>query len=788
MNKLQQAKEKVSDAAIYWRRPPKGRYMPFKEIAAYSLGGNGIYLITCMYNYIALTATSVFLGNTIGIAPTHMYIMYVIASLLNIPLTAFRANIVDNVKNRAGKYRPWLVSMGIPAAFLCLLFVWMPYEGMTYIAKCVTIFILSTLILFFYNFFFDSYESLIYVLSPNTIERTDVAAVKAIFYSLAPSIINAVMPLIAGAISNGNLYDLKVYRVAFPPIAILGIVLTIIVYANTKEKIVQAKTHTIKISFFTALKAVAKNKYFWIISLAGWVGFLEGCQGNILQWLYNYRQICSPTVYSIVTLVVGNASFWGMLVAPFLVRKYGKRKVLIASNLLNIVFIAMIYPARESMPWVTLCFWLNFFAGALALIFNPGIQADIRDYQHWKTGERIDGMFAAVGLIGSIVTMFTSGVLPFLYEKLGIYEGNGYENMYDILYNEADFDKIIGALILFATIGATLNVIPLFFYDLKETTQQGIIRVLKIRAMFEDYGNGVLDDKTIVEAVDIINHAEEFAQNKPKDISRHYWSEQKKNAKTKEEKKAVKLAHKKAVEHNAELEICSFVVEELHKFDNEEMKMKLKVAKETYAKGYDCVYEATEEALAAAKALPKTNKLEKNYRKEEIESAKAALSAKKLALKHYPDGIKEFDTSVFDELFEKDDQTDLAITEKYKEYNIAKKAKDTEKTEELKAEINKLKLERKEVKEAINKANKEYTLFTNASIPYINARKLIVQAENYRHLDEISAQYEVAKERSEAADKAAQEEEDRLAAELKAEKERLKEEKKRLKAEKKAKK
>ena len=31
---------------------------------------------------------------------------------------------------------------------------------------------------------------------------------------------------------------------------------------------------------------------------------------------------------------------------------------------------------------------------------NPSIQGDIRDYQQYTTGERIDGMFAAVGLIG----------------------------------------------------------------------------------------------------------------------------------------------------------------------------------------------------------------------------------------------------------------------------------------------------------------------------------------------------------------------------------------------------
>lgn len=776
MIQLQQVKDKLTDVKVYWNRPPTGRYMNFREILAYSLGGNGIYLVTCMYNYITLTATSLFLGNTIGIQPSDLYIMYVIASLINIPFTALRANIVDNVRNRAGKYRPYLISMGIPAAVLCVLFVYMPYEGMGYITKCLTVFFFSTALMFFYSFFYDAYESLIYVLSPNTIERTDVTAIKAIFYSLAPSIINAVMPLLAGAFTEGNLYDLKLYRIAFPPIAILGIVLSIIVYANTQEKIVQAKTHTIKIGFFTALKAVAKNKYFWIISLSGWIGFLEGAQGNILQWLYNYQDLCTDGQYSLITLIVGNASFWGMLCAPFLVRKMGKRWVLIASNVLNIVFILMIYPARESLWYVAICFWLNYFAGSFALIFNPGIQADIRDYQHWRTGERIDGMFAAVGLIGSIVTMLTSGVLPALYEALGINKNNGYANPYDILYEPAAFDRIIAALILFAGLGATLNLIPLFFYDLKETTQEGIVRVLKIRAMFEDYGNGILEDKTIVEAVDIINHAEEYVKQEPADVSKKYWSEQKKIAKTKEEKKAVKKAQKAARAHNRELEICRFVVDELHKFEQEDMQMRLQMAQQTYLKGYSSVYDADESAVEAAKAMSKETKMERMRRKEAIQEAKTAVKAKKLALKHYPNGIEEFDMSRFDTLFARDDELDLAITNAYKDLNELRKGHQP--TDDMKATIKSLQAERKDVKKQINALNKEYEIFNNAAAPFINARRLVVQAENYQHLDEISAQYEEAKARSEAAELAAREEEERLLAERKAEKERLKAEKK----------
>lgn len=67
-----------------------------------------------------------------------------------------------------------------------------------------------------------------------------------------------------------------------------------------------------------------------------------------------------------------------------------------------------------------LCLYCNGIVGAFAHILNPSIQADIRDYQQYKTGERIDGMFAAVATIGSVITLVTSGAIPALQERLGM--------------------------------------------------------------------------------------------------------------------------------------------------------------------------------------------------------------------------------------------------------------------------------------------------------------------------------------------------------------------------------
>ena len=343
----------IDNVRYYWNDPPKGRYMNFKEILSYAFGGIGFYLIVTMSWTCLLASTNVFITGTIGIGPTDMYIMYVIAVLSGIPLTGLRANIIDNTRNKAGKYRPYIIRMGIPSALLFIAMVWFPYDKLKlivgtnavigdktadYIAKCVVLLIFNVLLQFFYYFFYDAYENLIHVLSPNSQERADVASIKSVIYSLGPSVVNLIMPIIAQNVYHTNQTDVRVYRLVYPILSIIGIALLVVVYANTQEKIIQAKTHVVQVKFFDSLKAVAKNKYFWIIALAGWIGFLETAYSNILYWLYNYGGACSGNVYSIIVTLNGNSALWGMILAPFFIRKYGKKNVQIVTNLLNCCF------------------------------------------------------------------------------------------------------------------------------------------------------------------------------------------------------------------------------------------------------------------------------------------------------------------------------------------------------------------------------------------------------------------------------------------------------------------
>ncbi len=698
--------------------------------------------------------------------------------------------------------------MGLPTAVVSILMVWFPYDklevvfgsGMLfgetrgYIAKCALILIFNLFLHFFYYFFYDAYENLIHVMSPNTQERADVTSIKSVVYSFGPTIVQLIVPLIAANVFHSNTTDIRVYRLVYPILSILGILLCIIVYKNTEERIVQARTHVVQIKFIDALKEVAKNKYFWIISLASWIGFLEASYSNILNWVYNYGGVCSGNVFALVTTLYGNASLWGMILAPFCIRKWGKKAVLVVTNIFNIIFILMLLPSIKANPsaviWLVLgCMYLNAFMGSFAHILNPAIQADIRDYQQYKTGERIDGMFSAVATIGTVIGLITSSVLPFIYERGGITKDNAaavtsnpeilnrmmgdgktvgtilseqlangqdnFNNAYSALYDPEVLYPLLSALILISAFGALLNVVPYLWYDFTEKKQKGVIKVLQVRAMFEDYGNHALDDHRLVEAIDMVREAREMAASEAKPVSKEMY----KSVSDKEEYKAAKKAYKEALLFNENIDISKFVCAELDKFDTPAVQHQVFVNTSIYEQGLEGIKNASmdelKENLAKAKALPANTQDEKELRKFSVEIAKKQIASKK-AYNKYFGNIKEFvepDMDALLKLFDEEDDYNSKIAELVKEKEIARKAKEPSIIANCNAQIKELEIKRKAVRKSSKVLADEFAEFNRAAKAYTDARKLLTQQENFKHFDEIAALYDEAKANAEEKDR-----------------------------------
>ena len=785
-------KEKVSttwnNVVLHWKTPALGKYVSYKEIIAYGIGGMGVQFVMFFCSLIALSATSFLVGNTIGIKPMHLQYMAVASTIIGFGITIGRSYIIDSARFKSGKFRPWLAITGIPTVIIAVVFVWLPYETMSYMQKVIAVFLCYNLLQCFYPFFQQAYTDLANVISPNSHERTDIVSVSSIIYSMAPSLTGLFVPMLSTL--TGGLNSITTYRIIHPLVAVVGLLLSYVAYAGTRERIIVAESHVTQFKFSDAFRAVAKNKYFWITSLAGWLGFLEGAVGVIIGWTFIYAYPDRMGLYGVATTLIGNAALWAMLICPIAIRVLGKRNLLIWCNITNVVLIGLLYPLYNNLVALIILYYLNGFVNSFAIVYNPGINADMRDYQQYFTGERIDGMFGAVGIIGSFIGMFTGMVLPTIYQMLGL------EDNYDVLEVASFREDMFDVLIIAAVIGAALNVVPYLFYDLTETKQRGIVKVLKIRAMFEDYGNGILRDESIVEAIDIIDEAnllykdrtlmttkddikkaerlpartpeeKEFKKNEIKRLKAAYkeFNTQNRGIKkdrinqakampksTDAEKAARKAAIKAAKKENRELNklnadisVCDFIIDEMNKYDTLRIKKQVERSIALDRAGYAGIFNYSKEDMAEAKALPKSTHEEREIRSDAITRARALKNARKAMIKFYgsPENIVEPSDDAFKAAEALPDDTFAHQLEK-----------------------------KRTVKKLVNEKSK----YIRSVKPLLDARRQLTEKENYAHLDDIRARYADAKANTDAEYEARRVEIERLEEARKADLERRKQE------------
>lgn len=785
-------KEKVSttwnNVVLHWKTPALGKYVSYKEIIAYGVGGMGVQFVMFFCSLIALSATSFLVGNTIGIKPMHLQYMAVASTIIGFGITIGRSYIIDSARFKSGKFRPWLAITGIPTVIIAVVFVWLPYETMSYMQKVIAVFLCYNLLQCFYPFFQQAYTDLANVISPNSHERTDIVSVSSIIYSMAPSLTGLFVPMLSTL--TGGLNSITTYRIIHPLVAVVGLLLSYVAYAGTRERIIVAESHVTQFKFSDAFRAVAKNKYFWITSLAGWLGFLEGAVGVIIGWTFIYAYPDRMGLYGVATTLIGNAALWAMLICPIAIRVLGKRNLLIWCNVTNVVLIGLLYPLYNNIPALIILYYLNGFINSFSIVYNPGINADMRDYQQYFTGERIDGMFGAVGIIGSFIGMFTGMVLPTIYQMLGL------EDNYDVLEVASFREDMFDVLIIAAVIGAALNFVPYLFYDLTETKQRGIVKVLKIRAMFEDYGNGILRDESIVEAIDIIDEAnllykdrtlmttkddikkaerlpartpeeKEFKKNEIKRLKAAYkeFNTQNRGIKkdrinqakampksTDAEKAARKAAIKAAKKENRELNklnadisVCDFIIDEMNKYDTLRIKKQVERSRALEAAGYNGIFDYNKEIMVEAKALPKSTHEEREIRSDAITRARALKNARKAMIKFYgsPENIVEPSDDAFKAAEALPDDTFAHQLEK-----------------------------KRTVKKLVNEKSK----YIRSVKPLLDARRQLTEKENYAHLDDIRARYADAKANTDAEYEARRVEIERLEEERKADLERRKQE------------
>ena len=466
-----------------WKKPAEGNYVSSREVVCYSAGGIGVQFIAAMAGQVTLSASCILLGSIYGIPPTTLAYMSIINSLVLLVFQPLKAWLIDNTPGKQGKARSWLLWLSLPSAVLMSSLAFMdPSWDKTVII--VVIAVLYVIMNWIYQFYYSQYTLLAYLISPNSQERTNIITISSLVYSIAPTITGFLIPLIAQGFEGGQL-DINLYRVIIPVFCGIGVVLTLIAYFGTKERVIVPREYKAKVKFWDGMKKCMKNKYLWIINITTWFQFGRIAVTGVIMWVYIYI-LQNEGIQSVLTLVMGTASGIGMFLAPFIIKAIGKRNTAIASNLLVAVSSAVLIIFPDSLPVLFISMYLVYMGIAVQIISQPAMNADALDYQQYKTGDRFEGVSGNLGMIGQAIAMGTGLLIPFIQEMFGIGVGGDYE----MLYDPAVRAPMFRTLAIVATVCGVLCAVPFFFWDLSEKKHKAIIEELKLRAEAQNIADG----------------------------------------------------------------------------------------------------------------------------------------------------------------------------------------------------------------------------------------------------------------------------------------------------------
>lgn len=372
-----------------------------------------------------------------------------------------------------GRYKPFILICGLPAALLMSVIPFLPVQNLDYTTKLIVL----HLIFSFMNWFYQSYvgvQTLVTFLTPNSQERQKLYSIVPIITGLIPSIISIFFPMLIGL--TGGYLSLTTYKVFVPIFAITGAVVSLAA-VKCKERVIEPPMEKRKkVTFFEGAKNVLKNKYLWIVNISNTLGVWQGLVTNLLGWwfIYSLRMEWFSGVAS--QIVVLGYTFGGIL-TPILTKKFQKRTILLVFRGITLltIFGAVIAVSTESIVIFMVAMFIRNTIAPIVDGINAGLTADIMIYHHWKYGERADSMSGVFGWMFNPISVGISLILPSLLKNVG------YTSDWDVLFDSAILHDVFNIYTWLSIIGMILITVPFLFYDLTKEKYDTCVRELEER-------------------------------------------------------------------------------------------------------------------------------------------------------------------------------------------------------------------------------------------------------------------------------------------------------------------
>lgn len=535
----------VTDLKTYWNHPRPGEYVSNKEFLFFALGSGGSNNAQYTGGNLSFAASCLFVGAIYGLRMMDFAMLGIVNMVLNYLFQPISMIITDNLGRppkktmrmihgaslafvvvgiacffvpqapfesfmpalpqvlgtkflvqvlstyynilvyrtlspKFGKYRCWIVAGILPYMAVLMLLVLFPYNQLSYNDK----FWVMNLMFAIWGTFgscFAQANNVQNVITPNTNERTRIISIGSFISGLFPSIYNIIWPVAAAAV--GGLTNIRTYRLIVPIMVLAMVPFTLFLAFGCKDRVIQEQDHKPEVNMRKGFKEVLRNKYLWITNISTWITTFSTGAINIVNMLiiYSMRQ---DWFQGIMSSILGTAYTPGMLLSPWLIKKFGKKRLMLFCKYMNVLCsllsVAGVY--MNSLVIIVISQYLATMLGSVMTIITTSMSADIWDYQQYISGERLDGCMGIFSYLASPVTTLAAMVVPTLY---GLF---GFTSDWNILFDGGIRNRIFIVTIVLTALTGLLSAVPYHFYDLTEQRHEEMMDELRKRAEAKDRG------------------------------------------------------------------------------------------------------------------------------------------------------------------------------------------------------------------------------------------------------------------------------------------------------------
>ena len=419
--------------------------LSFVEKVGYGLGDMasnfymGFFGLFLLYYY-----TDVF-----GISPAAAATMLLVTKIIDAVSDPAMGLIADRTESRWGKYRPYLLWVAIPYAFLGYLLFLGPELSDT--GKLIFAYVSYTLVMLAYTAINVPYSALLAVISPVAEERTKATQFRFIFASLGTLSVGAFATPLVRWLGDGD--ELLGFRLTIVLFAVLSILLYWTTFATTRERI-QPKPHQSSVGedFSALLKNVS-----WLVLVATGILIVVGLIArfaSIVFYLKYYVVDDGSTVFlffdrtAFLTSCGLIGQLVGALMTPMLAARFEKHHLVIAMNLLHVALLAACYvipPEQYALIVIVHSLGVLTFGVTITLLFS--MYTDCAEYGEWRTGKHTAGLIVSASMFSLKFGSALGGALPgFMLAWFGF------------VANEVQTDSAIAGIRLM------FNVLPAVFF------------------------------------------------------------------------------------------------------------------------------------------------------------------------------------------------------------------------------------------------------------------------------------------------------------------------------------